>query len=232
MGYTHYWYREKEIDPHTFERIVKDFKRLLPVFKVLDVKLGNGLGEGKPVINNREVIFNGLRNCGHPKNSNLIIPWPAATVKPGVAPNSRQAVVGSWFAGVVLNQRVCNGDCSYETFYFPRTMPERYTPVQPVIYYDLNGRPICHDKQHIGKYFQFCKTAFRPYDLAVTAFLVVAKHHLGERILVESDGMIAHWMDAIKICQNVLGYGWDFTLNRAEDRWMSGGKDGLRGSLL
>jgi hypothetical protein len=218
MGYTHYWYREKEIDSYTFERIVKDFKRLLPVFKVLDVKLGNGLGEGKPIINRREVVFNGLRNCGHPKNPNLVIPWPAETVKSGVAPNPCQAVVGSWFAGVVLNQRTCNGDCSYETFYFPRVLPDRYTPVQRVIYYDVNGRPVCHDEQHVGKYFQFCKTAFRPYDLAVTAFLVIAKHHLGEKILVESDGTIAHWMDAVKLCQNVLGYGWDFVLNREEGR--------------
>jgi hypothetical protein len=214
MGYTHYWYREKEIDLYTFERIVKDFKRLLPVFKVLDVKLGNGLGEGKPIINRREVVFNGLRNCGHPKNPNLAIPWPAETVKLGVAPNPCKAVVGSWFAGVVLNQRACNGDCSYETFYFPRVLPDRYKPVQRVIYYDLDGRPACHDEQHIGKYFQSCKTAFRPYDLAVTAFLVIAKHHLGEKILVESDGTIAHWMDAVKLCQNVLGYGCDFELSR------------------
>ena len=218
MGYTHYWYRQKEIDSYTFERIVEDFKRLLPVFKVLDVKLGNGLGEGKPIINRREVVFNGLRNCGHPKNPNLVIPWPAETVKSGVAPNPCQAVVDSWFAGVVLNQRTCNGDCSYETFYFPRVLPDRYTPVQRVIYYDVNGRLVCHDEQHVGKYFQFCKTAFRPYDLAVTAFLVIAKHHLGEKILVESDGTIAHWMDAVKLCQNVLGYGWDFVLNREEGR--------------
>ena len=164
------------------------------------MKLGNGLGEGKPVINNSEVIFNGLRDCGHPKNPSIVIPWPAATVKPGVAPNPCQAVVGSWFAGVVLNQRVCNGDCSYETFYFPRVLPDTYEP--------------CRDQRHAGKYFQFCKTAFRPYDLAVTAFLVIAKHHLAGRILVESDGTIMHWMDAVKLCQNVLGYGLDFELSR------------------
>jgi len=118
-----------------------------------------------------------------------------------VAPDPRQAVVGSWFAGVVLNQRTCDGDCSYETFYFPRVLPERYAPV-------------CHDRRHVGKYFQSCKTAFRPYDLAVTAFLIIAKHHLGERMLVKSDGTIAHWMDAVKLCQNVLGYGFDFELSK------------------
>lgn len=213
MGYTHYWYRDREIDKRVFAEIVSDFKRLLPVFRVLDVKLGDGLGEGKPIINSREVVFNGLRNCGHPKNPRVVIPWPASTVKPGVAPKPDRAVVGSWYAGVVLNQRTCNGDCSYETFYFPRVLPKRYKPVQPVVCYDLQGRPVYHDKRHVGKYFQFCKTAFRPYDLAVTAFLVIAKHHLGEDILVESDGTIAHWMDAVKLCHDVLGYGWNFTLD-------------------
>jgi hypothetical protein len=212
MGYTHYWYREREIGRATFASIVADFKKLLPIFKVLDVKLGNGRGKGKPIINSNEVIFNGLRNCGHPKNSHLVIPWPAPVVKPGIALSSSQAVVGSWFAGVVLNQRACNGDCSYETFYFPRVLPQRYEPAQPVTYCDMSGHPVCNGKLLVGKYFDFCKTAFRPYDLAVTAFLVIAKHHLSERILVRSDGTMMHWIDAVKLCQNVLGYGLDFQL--------------------
>lgn len=197
MGYTHYWYREKEIAPPIFARITTDFKTLLPVLKVLDIRLGNGSGEGKPVINNCEVVFNGLRNCGHPKNASIVIPWPSPTIKPGVAPNASEAVVGSWYAGVYLNQRTCNGDCSYETFYFPRVL-SREVPV--------------HDGRFAGKYFQFCKTGFRPYDLAVTAFLVIAKHHLGNRLIVKSDGTIMHWMDAVKLCQDVLGYGLDFEL--------------------
>ncbi len=202
MGYTHYWCREREISRPIFVRIISDFRRLLPVLKVLDIKLGDGLGEGEPVMNNREVIFNGLRNCGHPKNRHIVIPWPAPAVKPGVAASPDKAVVGSWFAGVVLNQRTCGGDCSYETFYFPRVLPKMYEPVQS-----------SRDPRCVGKYFQCCKTAFRPYDLAVTAFLVVAKRHLGGRILVKSDGTIAHWMDAVKICHNVLGYGLDFALD-------------------
>jgi len=67
----------------------------------------------------------------------------------------------------------------------------------------------CRDQRHADKYFQSCKTAFRPYDLAATAFLAIAKHHLGGKILVESDGTIMHWMDAVKLCQNVLGYGFE-----------------------
>jgi len=32
MGYTHYWYRDKEIDRDTFTKIADDFRKLLPIF--------------------------------------------------------------------------------------------------------------------------------------------------------------------------------------------------------
>lgn len=41
-----------------------------------------------------------------------------------------------------------------------------------------------------------CKTAFRPYDLALTAFLLIAQHHLGSEKVVRSDGEQAQWEDA------------------------------------
>ena len=82
--------------------------------------------------------------------------------------------------GGSLPYRTCNGDCSYESVWFERI--ER----------DGTG---------------FCKTSFRPYDLAVTAFLVIAKHHLGALLTVETDGEPAHWADAFALCQIELGYG-------------------------
>src|SRR5579885_111622 len=40
----------------------------------------------------------------------------------------------------------------------------------------------CHDDFLLGKRYDrgFCKTAFRPYDVAVTAALMIAKHYWGE----------------------------------------------------
>jgi len=65
-----------------------------------------------------------------------------------------------------------------------------------------------------GLYREYCKTAFRPYDLAVNAFLVIAKHYLGENLKVGSDGKVEHWIDAVQICQNAFGYGLeDFKLD-------------------
>jgi hypothetical protein len=43
-------------------------------------------------------------------------------------------------------------------------------------------------------------------DLAVNAFLVIAKHHLGEEIRVSSDGEIQHWVEGIALCRVHLGY--------------------------
>ena len=65
--------------------------------------------------------------------------------------------------------RTCNGDCSYESFWFERTMSMDQA--------DENGIS-----------GGTCKTAFRPYDLAVTAFLLIAHHHLGLAMVVHSDG--------------------------------------------
>lgn len=66
-----------------------------------------------------------------------------------------------------------------------------------------------------GTCFNFCKTYRNPYDLAVCACLIVFQHHLGKRAFpVGSDALDneAHWPAARKQCQEVLGYGGDFTL--------------------
>jgi hypothetical protein len=41
--------------------------------------------------------------------------------------------------------------------------------------------------------FNFCKTAYKPYDLAVTACLLVLKHRLRDYIHVSSDGESIDW---------------------------------------
>jgi hypothetical protein len=61
----------------------------------------------------------------------------------------------------------------------------------------------------------FCKTAFKPYDVAVTAALLIAKHHWGESFEIRSCGSDAQWWDAKLICQRVLGYGALFRFAQA-----------------
>lgn len=54
--------------------------------------------------------------------------------------------------------------------------------------------------------FGFCKTAQKPYDIVVCGCLIVLKHHIPE-FKPGSDGDAEDWADAIKLCQDVLGYG-------------------------
>jgi hypothetical protein len=65
-----------------------------------------------------------------------------------------------------------------------------------------------------AKVFEFCKTNERSYDLAVQCALIVLKHHLGEAITVSSDGADANWEEARKFCQDQLGYGDEFRLEK------------------
>jgi len=92
--------------------------------------------------------------------------------------------------------RSCNGDCSYESFDLPRVA-------------EFSQR---QEPDELGRFLAFCKTAYRPYDLAVQVCLVIAAHHLEAAIVVSSDGSMEDWQDAIALCQQLLGYGGDFQL--------------------
>lgn len=60
-----------------------------------------------------------------------------------------------------------------------------------------------------GHHYGFCKTGRRPYDLAVQAFLLVAKAHLGEHLALSSDGAMADWAEAADLVEAVLGFPVD-----------------------
>jgi hypothetical protein len=104
-------------------------------------------------------------------------------------------VAGSWFAGCQLRARTCGGDCSHEGLVLARVL--QVAPWQ---------RP------EARRYFECCKTAYKPYYLAAQCALLIAKEHLGEAIVVSSDGSAEHWDEARALCENVLGYGEDFRL--------------------
>lgn len=188
MGYTHYWRRKLEIEPAVFLAIKSDFEKLLPVLAEKGIKLGDAFGRNVPVITDDEIRFNGLENCGHPANSNICIPWPAPGAR-GIGSNT-DAIAGGWLAGSTLQHRACDGDCSYESFVFDR----------------VEKAPDWRELDEDGLNFNFTKTAFRPYDVAVTAFLLIALHHLGDKIRVSTDGDFDGWADAIQLCYAHLGY--------------------------
>jgi hypothetical protein len=53
--------------------------------------------------------------------------------------------------------------------------------------------------------FNFCKTAYKPYDRYVTAVLTLAKIHLGDDIEISSDGGVADWQEGISFINEKLG---------------------------
>lgn len=206
MGYTHYWYRkDKEVEQAVFERIVEDFTRLIPEMEKLGISLAGGNGVGNPVIDKGLICFNGIEKCGHPASYELGIAWPSKNAS-GVANPWREDVQdGAWFGGAMIDKRTCSGDCSHETCWFPRVVPnERMT--------QFDSHPT--KEGGAGWQFNFCKTAYKPYDLAVTSFLIIAKQHLKETISIKSDGETQHWADARVLCQQVFNYGIEFELDR------------------
>lgn len=65
-------------------------------------------------------------------------------------------------------------------------------------------------EQSKGKYdegggFAFCKTARKPYDLAVCAVLLVVNKFAGKIVEVASDGTRDEWADAKAFAERVLG---------------------------
>ena len=66
--------------------------------------------------------------------------------------------------------------------------------------------------QDDGLISDFCKTAQKPYDIAVMVFLIIAKRHLKDSIKVRSDGQTEDWQPAVELCQTKLGYGKTFRI--------------------
>jgi hypothetical protein len=190
MGYTHYWYKNvQELDLSTFKLFVADCKK---VYLRSEVPLAGWSGAGKPKFTSKEVSFNGVRRCGHAAR-HLGIMWPAENAS-GI--NSRASMSSAWFAGAKVMQRTCDGDCSHETFSIDRVCtPESW------------------ERRYKEGVFSCCKTAFKPYDLLVTACLIIAAQRYTDRFIVTSDGESQHWDDARRLCQHVLGYGQHFCLS-------------------
>ncbi|MDE2026908.1 MAG: hypothetical protein KGJ11_00025 [Candidatus Omnitrophica bacterium] len=191
--------------------ILEDFLKILPELeKHIDLAGGNGFNE--PILSFDEITFNGRTKCGHEEHD-LGITWPSENAGGVAVPYQENAADGSWFAGATLQKRMCDGDCSHETFYFPRIQPSDSYTIDKISYIDKDGNPVYNDPAIVGLYFDFCKTAFKPYDLAVITILIIAKRHLKDFIFVSSDGQDSHWFDGKMFCQVSLGYGLDFFID-------------------
>lgn len=91
-----------------------------------------------------------------------------------------------WFNGSKINGE------DHETFYLYQRFPTE----------DLHWcRP---DKN--GRYFSFCKTTRKPYDIVVCAVLMAVKDHLQQTIIVKSDGDLSReWIPAFALYEKLFG---------------------------
>lgn len=206
MGYTHYFYTKPDLNKAYFLSFVTDFKKMMQPLKLLGVKLADGRGENTPIVRPDEIIFNGMTNCGHIERD-MGITWPSKTAK-GINQNKvgtqlQELVSGKWFAGAQLESRVCDGDCSHETFHLQQkaeNLPDY--------------KKVSEDNGYI---FDCTKTAYKPYDLAVNVALIIAKHHLKTDIIIRSDGEEKDWEEGRQLCQHFLGFGKDFKLDEDQE---------------
>lgn len=203
MGYTHYWRRKREIPADKWRAILADVRAIIPELARRGVPLAGGDGKGAPKITSGRISFNGVRDCGHPEHHELGIAWPAKDAGGVANPWTENSKSGEWYAGAEIEARTCGGDCSHETFYIERVL-------QPTDYLKPDDG---------GRYFNCCKTAFKPYDVAVTAALIILRRHLGDEIEITSDGEDQHFFDGKMICQMALGYGLDFAYKRDLLTW-------------
>ena len=166
MGYTHYWHRPATIPVEIFQAIRLDFERLVLPLADFGVHLAGGLGEGLPVLTNDTIRFNGVRNYGHQSNDAISIPYPTDDAS-GIGSSSNAIQESSDELITRVKHRCCNGSCSYETFNFLRC-------------------PQVDDAQLDADalFIDFTKTGFRPYDVAVTAALLIAKRNLKDQLVV------------------------------------------------
>ena len=189
MGYTHYWHRPETIPDALWAHIRSDFDKLVLPLSDAGVVLAGGLGKGPPEITKDVIRFNGPEECGHSANEELVIPYPSNDAE-GIGPSST-AIDGDFFGvGVTVKHRCCNGSCCYETFTLEKAIDDSR-----------------EEADEDGLYVDYVKTGFRPYDIAITCVLLIAKHWLGNQFVVHSNGADAQWSDARRICHKVLGYG-------------------------
>lgn len=201
MGYSHYWKRNPTISLRTYALMVADFERVQPVMRQRGLLLAGPMGSGRPVVNSQEIAFNGRIRCRHAAPSEINVFADMLRVATVMSlPDGEREAEGRRLWEEEHTRRRCPGDCSFESFHFPRRMPRGYP---------RNGDGTVWDR---------VKTNFRPYDVAVTVMLLIARRHLGDRLIIESDGGQSQWWDARLLCQSVLGYGLTLPLGLHDER--------------
>lgn len=226
MGYEQYWLAAPELPQREWDLAAGDFARIAAALHAAGLCLAGPDGDGGAVINGDVIAFNGVRRCGHAPQRRGGVAWPdpgATGIARQAQGSARPATAAEEGLGEYSPQmppliapasaRACDGSCAAGPFVLRRTMPDNeYTKVygteSPLT---INGVRDAIPREWVGKYFNKCRTLYKPYDLAVCCCLLVAKRWFGALMVVASDGTNDNWADVRGACQRVLGYGAGMT---------------------
>ena len=98
-----------------------------------------------------------------------------------------------WFNGTAVKKRIKRDS------YWENVIPERASESEE---YDLGHETFAIERT--SKTGGFCKTARKPYDLMVTACLLLYSYHFDDAT-VETDGEEEDWAEAYKFIAQVFG---------------------------
>ncbi len=189
MGYTHYLERPLELE--NFDKTAKAVEECCQIVRSFGIEIVSGNGEpgSKPEFSSERILFNGSSKQTSgvwTAEGDFGITWPSDKKQPVVVSSS--PVNGQWFGGAMLEKRIApNGDGSYETLYIPRVHK-----IHP-----------WSEPNPSGNYFEFCKTAYRPYDILVNCAYLATRYY-DRRCVVSSDGEPVEWQIAVGVLSKVL----------------------------
>lgn len=202
MGYSHGFHRVQVFPDDAFARFAGDTRRIIEAAEAEGICIAGWRGRGEPTVTADDVRFNGSERQPSGRwttTEEIHIAWPSETAglaEPDPDPIGEKV---ERKALDMVTQHVCSidpqtgmgyGKC--ETFAVPRV----YQP------------PEWAEPMEDGRWPIWCKTAFRPYDIAVTACLIALAYRMPPGTVdVGSDGTHPHFMPGRILAFNALGYG-------------------------
>lgn len=212
MGYTHRLVL-KGSEVRSWESIVRDFRKVVSAYEGMGFKLRGPDGHGEPIINDREIRFNGDARCGHREFEFSFLPVKEKKVE---LPDGSVYV---WTTGYY-----CDGDCSHEAGYLFRRIPEEELRDISImgredyrIYWDAwDPKLRIQLREKIDRfrgYTFWTKTQRKPYDIVLQSLFLITKHYNPDTTFIISDGDHDEWEQAQTLVAVECGYFVDPDLN-------------------
>jgi hypothetical protein len=183
MGYTHYLYRTDVLDEETFAAFMADARTIVRACPYGLV--GDGWGEvhwdqapdDRPAFGVDHLSINGMEKLPQYASPEEIVAF------------LRHYDVRTLYLDSQEEFYANGEDGSHESLYIERVFD--------------TGDYCSRDDN--GFLFSFCKTAQKPYDIAVTALLIAFVNHFPEACRLSSDGDREEWEAGLRLAEDALG---------------------------